>query len=188
MNKLANIFAGAIVLAAAQLATPAYADQPQTISYNYFGDPHWIHIAHPTVTTAKTYLPIVVYPGDGIYVRADGCVQTGGHGSTWKRYVLPSGANSSTLYHGQIQIPGAVEGLTNLSSLIGDHAAWSRYFAVGGVNNFPGQVALGYTDDGYSDNGYYSHDNGTENQCADNIDAYIELYICRGNAAHGATC
>jgi hypothetical protein len=46
---------------------------------------------------------------------------------------------------------------------------------------------LGYEDDGYSDNGYYSHDDGTENQCqigsAKGIDggpAHVTITIYRG--------
>ena len=34
---------------------------------------------------------------------------------------------------------------------------------------------LGYEDDGYGDNGYYSHDNGTGNQCLDVGDAWVTL-------------
>jgi hypothetical protein len=39
-------------------------------------------------------------------------VQTGGHGSTWKRYVDPSSDNG--LYHGTISLPGVTNGLTEL--------------------------------------------------------------------------
>lgn len=169
-------------------ATASADDKAQVVEFNYLGDPHWIHISHPEVKQPKTYLPIVVYPGDGVYIRADGCVQTGGRGRTWKRYVDPSGPNSDRLYHGQIQIPGAVEALTDLDELIGSGGAWSRFFTISGVNSFPGRIAIGYSDDGYGDNGYYSHDDGTEGQCKSNIDAFLDIYICRGDAAHGAKC
>src|SRR5207248_305662 len=49
-------------------------------------------------------------PGDAITINAGGCVQTGGGGDTWKRYVNPSGDNSGWpggLYWGSVTIPGA---------------------------------------------------------------------------------
>lgn len=132
-------------------------------------------------------MPIVVYPSDSIFIRAEGCVQTGGSGRTWKRYVNPSGSDSDRLYHGQIQIPGVIESLTFLSDLIGN-GSWSRRFIVSSGNTFPGFIAIGYTDDDYDDNGYYSHDDGTENQCRENIDAYLDIYVCRANPVNGPTC
>ena len=64
-------------------------------------------ITQPNVKQAATSYPQIKFlPGDSVSVDAGGCVQTGGHGRTWKRYVDPSGANSDRLYHGQIWIPG----------------------------------------------------------------------------------
>ena len=53
------------------------------------------------------YQNVVFAPGDTVYVHGDGCVQTGGSGDTWKRYVNPGGANSDHLYHGLVRIPTA---------------------------------------------------------------------------------
>ena len=63
-------------------------------------------IFQPPVTQHETPIPEVLFaPGDIVDVTADGCVQTGGHGDTWKRYVNPSGPNSGQYYHGLVRIP-----------------------------------------------------------------------------------
>lgn len=158
---------------------------------NCYNDPHFYCINDPAVTQAITSIDnIVVYQGDRVWLRAGGCVQTGGHGSTWKRYVNPSGPNSYILYHGEIQIPGAVETMTFLNYLVGDDGSWSRMWTIGVAdpNFFPGTINIGYTDDGYDDNGYYAHDNGTGDQCNGVGNAWLQIYICRADPAHGATC
>src|SRR5690348_16525284 len=69
-------------------------------------------ISEPTVNlpSGKFYPEIVIRGGDTILVSAGGCVQTGGHGQTWKRYVDPQGPNSDRLYHELIGgLPGANE-------------------------------------------------------------------------------
>jgi len=61
------------------------------------------------------YAQIKFQPGDQITITADGCVQRGGQGSTWFRYVNPPGAvpgvpityQQSPLYYGTISIPFA---------------------------------------------------------------------------------
>ena len=64
-------------------------------------------IDEPNVKERLTaYSQVTFQAGDSVSVQAGGCVQTGGHGKTWKRYVNPSGPNSDRLYHGLIQIPG----------------------------------------------------------------------------------
>src|ERR1043166_7623173 len=68
-------------------ATPAYADDP-VISDN--GKVVEIRIERPVVTQRSTLYPQVRFiPGDTVEVAAGGCVQTGGAGKTWKRYVNP---------------------------------------------------------------------------------------------------
>src|SRR5262245_36842108 len=65
-------------------------------------------VDQPNVKARRTeYRSITFKPGDKVTVQAGGCVQTGGSGATWKRFVNPSGANSDRLYHGLITIPGA---------------------------------------------------------------------------------
>lgn len=49
-------------------------------------------MVQPPVNQHETPFPKLVFaPKDLVQVYADGCVQTGGTGSTWKRYVNPSG-------------------------------------------------------------------------------------------------
>ncbi|HYY94283.1 MAG TPA: tetratricopeptide repeat protein [Pyrinomonadaceae bacterium] len=115
-------------------------------------------------------------PYDEVYVRAGGCVQTGGFGKTWKRYVDPSGANSDRLYHGTIWIPGATGPMQTLPGVIGrwlqipkaPHDDTTNYF-----------LRLGYEDDHYDDNGYPDNDfdEGTDHQCANTEDAWVVIYI-----------
>jgi hypothetical protein len=115
------------------------------------------HIDRPDVTVAMEPYPSIRFcPGDAVVVQASGCVQTGGSGDTWKRYVNPSGDNSDHLYHGLISIPGVTQGLVRLQSVVGNSALPA---------STGGSLSLGYEDDDLSDNGYWSHDDGTENQC-----------------------
>ena len=121
-------------------------------------------IDEPNVTQAKTLYPNIVFaPGDIVEVNANGCVQTGGHGLTWKRYVNPEGGDSERFYHGLIQIPTGTpgNGLVRIQSIV------SNPFVVTGTGVPESQLFLhlGYEDDNYSDNGYTAHDNGSDNQC-----------------------
>ena len=76
-------------------------------------------IDEPTVTRRLTSYPQITFlAGDTVTVQAGGCVQTGGAGKTWKRYVNPSGSNSDRLYHGLIQIPGANSDLVRIAGVI----------------------------------------------------------------------
>ena len=105
-------------------------------------------------------------PGDIVNVAADGCVQTGGSFSTWKRYVNPSGDGILTMYHGLMEIPTAYpagSGLIRIENFMG------KLQTVMGDPNVPLSdlfLHLGYEDDNYSDNGYDNHDDGTHDQCA----------------------
>ena len=123
-------------------------------------------------------------PGDVVSVQADGCVQTGGHGNTWKRYVNPSGDETDTKYHGLMQIPTAFpagSGLIRISNFIG------KLQLVRGDPNVPASqlfLTLGYEDSDYGDNGYDNHDDGTDDQCKTSISnngeaAYVSITIFR---------
>jgi hypothetical protein len=154
----------------------------ETVQANYNGDPHWWHISQPNVNEPRTeYQQIQFHAGDTVYFRAGGCVQTGGHGATWKRYVNPSGPNSLNLYHGEIEIPGAIPSLSPLSWFMSseEEGSWVGNVTVKPQNNtFPAMyLTLGYTDDDYSDNGYWGHDDGTEDQCKNVGDAFLDVYI-----------
>jgi len=148
-------------------------------------------IVQPDVTHHETEYPKVQFaPNDIVEVTADGCVQTGGHGNTWKRYVNPSGPNSGNLYHGLIRIPTG----TKDSALVRVQSVMYRPLLVKGTGVPLSQLFLhlGYEDDGYSDNGYYSHDDGTDGQCKTDVDpiaggpAYVTITICRGVACDPA--
>lgn len=98
-------------------------------------------------------------------VTADGCVQTGGHGDTWKRYVNPSDPDGKDLYHGMIRIPTG----TKESALVKINSVMENQILVTGAGIEVSQLvlSLGYQDDNYSDNGYAKHDDGTDDQCKD---------------------
>ncbi len=67
-------------------------------------------MVQPPVNQHETPFPKLVFaPKDLVQVYADGCVQTGGTGSTWKRYVNPSGPGAETKYHGMIRIPSGTK-------------------------------------------------------------------------------
>jgi hypothetical protein len=143
-------------------------------------------IDEPIVTKQLQDYPQVTFQvGDSVTVEAGGCVQTGGTGATWKRYVNPSGPNSNRLYWGTISIPGATEGVVRISDVIGKTLTVSAGLAP------PLFLRLGYVDDDYGDNGYSSHDDGTENQCKNQPNAFVVLTIdhpagttasCAGNS------
>jgi hypothetical protein len=101
--------------------------------------------------------------GDHIYLEAGGCVQTGGSGRTWKRYVNPASDNG--LYHGTISIAG-----------VGQGQLWQYVNRSYTINSRTG-LWLGYEDDGYSDNGYWGHDDGTGDQCKNVGNAWVHIVI-----------
>jgi hypothetical protein len=122
----------------------------------------------PSTAVSKVNIP----PNSSVWVGACGCVQTGGRGKTWKRYVDPSGPNSDRLYHGTIRVPGAKAlGLRTSPSMGGewvrlkDLIAWQRDPKHLWVTKQWTVLTLGYEDDDYKDNGYWGHDDGTGQQC-----------------------
>ena len=132
-------------------------------------------IDEPTVTRRLTSYPQITFlAGDTVTVQAGGCVQTGGVGKTWKRYVNPSGSNSDRLYHGLIQIPGVNSDLVRIAGVITHPVVVPATIDPNNPN-----LRLGYEDDDYSDNGYSGHDDGTENQCQNVGDAFVALTIDR---------
>ena len=153
-------------------------------------------INKPIVSRSEwVYQNVVFAPGDTVYVNGDGCVQTGGSGDTWKRYVNPGGANSDHLYHGLVRIPTAKlagtdvgNSLTRIKNVVG------RLLTVTGegVPTSALVLHLGYEDDNYDDNGYDRHDDGTEDQCKgdngnDGGPAHVTITICRKVACGPAT-
>ncbi|WP_425147187.1 hypothetical protein [Deinococcus sp.] len=163
---------GAVLLAlVAQTAQAA-----QRIQTTHIGtDIDVYRIDEPTVNQAVSAYPGISFKsGDLVSVSAGGCVQTGGHGRTWKRYVDPSGPNADHLYHGLIGLPG--HGQATLQSLIGQMVAVRA-----------GTLQLGYQDDGYGDNSYSDHDDGTDDQCRGVGNAWLVLVVQHARPAVSAT-
>jgi hypothetical protein len=147
-----------------------------TVQLNTSSQTVW-RISHPNVRQAVTSYPSIKFlPGDSVSIDAGGCVQTGGHGKTWKRYVNPSGDNSDHLYHGKVSIPGVTNGLVRIQgSPVFNHA-----MTIPAPGNIPANqmvLQLGYEDDGYGDNGYWGHDDGTEDQCKNSQDAFVIVSV-----------
>jgi hypothetical protein len=136
-------------------------------------------INKPNVTRRETVHSNVVFaPGDTVVIGADGCVQTGGFGDTWKLYVNPIGEDSDRLYHGLIRIPTATRG----SSLVRIKDVKGTNLKVAGSGVALSQLVLhlGYEDDDYSDNGYDNHDDGIRDQCKGIGPAVVRIVIFRG--------
>jgi hypothetical protein len=131
-------------------------------------------IAYPNVRQPVTRYPSIVFePGDVIRISAGGCVQTGGHGKTWKRYLNPSGSNADELYSAMVRIDGITSGRQRLQ-LWADRELVARARAM---------LELGYQDDNYGDNGYTGHDDGTEDQCRNIGAASVRITVTRGAPA-----
>lgn len=133
---------------------------------------------------------IELQPGDTVDVTAGGCVQTGGSGSTWKRYVNPLGDNASRRYFAQIDIPGVTNGLEPLRNHCQFNDAKNPDVCTArfprpvpsGLSASARVLRLGYPDDDHSDNGYWGHDDGTQNQCKGVGNAYLTIVITHGRA------
>jgi hypothetical protein len=145
-------------------------------------------IHKPIVSRAEwVYQNVVFAPGDKVFINGDGCVQTGGTGDTWKRYINPGGGGADHLYHGLVRVPtGRLAGsdvgdvMTRIEHVVG------RPITVTGEGMPESQLVLhlGYEDDDYTDNGYDRHDDGTEDQCKgdngnDGGPAHVTITICR---------
>lgn len=126
--------------------------------------------------------------GDKVRITAGGCVQTGGHGKTWKRYVDPLGPKSDRLYHGMVLIPGAIGNLP-----ANDLDRFARILIIKGTTFTVRPITeprkqhlwLGYEDDHYGDNGYTDQDAGTQGQCRIG-DGWVEHAFVFVTITHGA--
>jgi len=146
----------------------------------------------PLVTARFTRSGITLLEGDRVSIRACGCVQTGGEGDTWKRYVNPSGPDSDKLYHGAVAtdnfiiIPPAgnpapccrssptIPGTLRISDMI-DAQNRGFQFQIRKQTT----LTLAYEDGvkDYGDNGYEGHDDGTEQQCRGVGGAALEITV-----------
>lgn len=127
----------------------------------------------PNVKQRETiYSKIKFMAGERIFIQADGCVQTGGTGKTWKHYVNPRGPSALRYYFGLIRINGLTNGLEPISKRY--KKEWQLPLNA--------TLSLGYSDDNYRDNGYYDHDDGIDNQCKGIEWAWVEIW--RTNLAY----
>ena len=140
-------------------------------------------IDYPSVDRSLTDYPAITFnPGDVVTLDAGGCVQSGGFGSTWKRYVNPDDGSGhlDSQYYGTVQIVG-VTGDNNPESIL-------HWIGPSFIIPQTGHLALGYVDDGgIGDNGYWNHDDGINNQCV-NDDKTTVLIIIDRHAAHLEDC
>ena len=113
---------------------------------------------------------IELFAGQHVFIQAGGCVQTGGHGKTWKRYVDPAADND--LYHGLIAIPGVTFGYVRLSSLVNTTVTIPQSTQGSYLN-------LGYQDDNFGDNGFgvAQETTGPATQCRGLGNAFVHLTI-----------
>jgi hypothetical protein len=130
-------------------------------------------IDRPSVRRATMdYGPIAFEPNDVVGLEAGGCVQTGGSGKTWKRYISPQGRNTDRLYSGLVQIDGTIPSPQHIHRMV------NRPIVI----RAPATLRLGYQDDNYGDNGYDSHDEGTAYQCDGIGNAWVTVTLGRGAA------
>lgn len=122
------------------------------------------------------YPNISFQPGDRVWLDAGGCVQTGGSGKTWKRYVDPDGEAADRRYHGLVFIPGVTPGPVRISGLLGR----ALDIPVHGVDPWRLSLTLGYEDDDYSDNGYDRPDDGVNDQCRGLTSAWVNVMVQHG--------
>lgn len=148
------------------------ADKTQAMQTQH-GGTFTYRINQPNVTQAQTDYPDETFKGgDVVVISAGGCVQTGGRGKTWKRYVDPIGLGADHLYYGLVAIPGMIETPVRLSTVIGRQLTVPETIS-------STHLILGYADDDYSDNGYSKPDNGVDDQCAGVGDAFVEVRVTR---------
>lgn len=129
-------------------------------------------IDEPNVKTDLTVYTFIRFEkGDIVSINAGGCVQTGGMGDTWKRYLNPINSDWSPCdkYYGQLNFPGTTTGLTSIAKLNSTNLNILKDCV----------LEVGYVDDNYRDNGYWGHDDGNCDQCKGVGDAWIELTVSR---------
>src|SRR5690349_13494748 len=157
MAHLARLAAVAALALVALAARPAASQACPSLAFDQ------MCIDQPPVRTATTDTGITIPKGSWVQITADGCVQTGGSGATWKRYVDPDPPGGSNNHFGSI-------GILSLSGAPNFIPAGTRFSDISPILRFrvitDSKVKLGYQDDGYGDNGYNDHDNGTNNQCS----------------------
>lgn len=168
-------------------------EQGQSVDFRQDGNKFIYTINSPHVKDPKTnFTKIRFQPGDRVMVEGSGCVQTGGIGKTWKRYVDPFAPDAPNLYHGLIGLPyltktysesPTVSGLVRIQKLI------RRTYVIPEIKDDspePYYLRLGYEDKNYGDNSYDRHDEGTGGQCSGEGAANVVITITRRVPTTGA--
>ena len=193
-KRLASLIVGTTV-ALTELLVFLPSAKANSAQCNWYFQSDGLHgnctINQPEVRQAKTeYENVEFHDKDIVTIDAGGCVQTGGAGKTWKRYVNPAANND--LYHGLFRIPGMTFPYFSSSPYV--PGGFSRFPTTGTSTshftftydkNMYSYLILGFEDDGYSDNGYWGHDNGTGDQCKNIGDAYVKISI-HNPSEHGS--
>jgi hypothetical protein len=142
-------------------------------------------ISRPDVRVRRVAFPDIKFkPGDVVSIVAGGCVQSGGSGATWHRYVNPRGPQTPVLYSGTVYIPGVIpldsgntfSGFQKISGVIG-HPFEVKPDPTSGFTKVAPSLWLGFDDDEYDDNGYYSHDDGPGGQCTNRGAAWVQVDV-----------
>src|SRR5215510_7924547 len=194
LTVIFTLLAAVLLFGVAILDRPyrTFASPPQEpygkVTHTVNGTTETWRIDEPNVKKKIIEFPQIRFqPGDQVRVTGGGCVQTGGHGKTWKRYIDPLGPNSDRLYHGMILIPGAIGNLPadNLSRFARILIEKGHTFTVKAITEPRKQhLWLGYEDDGYGDNGYWGQDEGTQGQCKIG-NAFLEHAFVLVTIVHG---
>ncbi|WP_217430930.1 Ca2+-dependent phosphoinositide-specific phospholipase C [Sphingomonas bacterium] len=161
-----------LLIVAAMFGSVAVAAPHLTVSTATDGSTIY-RIDQLEVTQPLTAYPgVVLRQGDVLHVAAGGCVQTGGSGLTWKRFVDPTGANAERIYSGTLEIAGATPlPRGRIANWIGVPIAVTAAAAT---------LQIGYQDDGYGDNGYDHPDPGTDGQCVGQGPAWVTITVAKG--------
>jgi len=162
--------------------TQAATGAGEVVSCYRRGDVDIWAIYQPNVRARETSYPGIRFQqGDLVSVMAGGCVQTGGSGQTWKRYVNPItlAKNDDSKYYGLIAIPGALSARRIREAI---QASPIAMLTDPGPDGF---LRLGYTDDGYGDNGYWGPDWGLWEQCRQMPKAFVVIAIQHNCATSG---
>jgi hypothetical protein len=141
--------------------------------HGYGQTPEVYKIKRPDVTRSELPFPYILLNAyDTLLITAGGCVQTGGQGLTWKRYLKPQGPGSDRLYYALVNVTGFTSNWERLSDYVNHRLPMPQ-------NVRRSVFRLGYRDDDLSDNGYYKKDNGINGQCLGQPDAWVTITIWR---------
>ena len=169
-----------LAIAASIACSTGYAVESVTLLSNGTPGHRVWQISQPRVDRKSVDYPQITFaPGERVTVTGVGCVQTGGHGHTWKRYVDPAGDKSDILYHGEVFIPGSPATPALIPIDVRQPAVYDIPTSANLAGGQGSHLILGFTDDHYGDNGYSdrNRDDGNYSQCWGLSDAVLTVDI-----------